>query len=47
MGRSTELIAGVLDPCAVQVLAGERETLERFVRTCRIATVDPERDAAE
>jgi hypothetical protein len=42
-----DLIAGVLDPRAVQLFRGEYETLERFVRIFRIDTNDPASHAAE
>lgn len=41
-----DLIAGVLDPVSVQVLAGESDGVVRFMRTFRIEPVGPSTDAS-
>ena len=41
-----DLLSGRLEPAEVQLLTGERETLERFTRTFRIDPVGPAPDAA-
>lgn len=41
-----DLIAGTLEPAAVQLLAGEQEAVVRFARTFHIAPAGPEPDAA-